>query len=67
MQSKPETRRGLHMPPRKATRGTTAKAPPMLKPLEDKVARLEAILEHLLYDVKGERGEMLRKRFYEQK
>ena len=53
------------MPPRKATRGPTAKAPPLLKPLEAKVARLEAILEHLLYDVKGDRGEVLRKKFYE--
>lgn len=48
-----------------APKKTTKRAPPMLKGVEDRLKKLEGILEHLLYDVKGDRGEMLRKRFYD--
>ena len=35
-----------------------------IRVLEMDLAKLTGLLEHLLYDVKGERGEMLRRKFY---
>lgn len=48
---------------------TTKKAPGLLDnpdylQLKRRVDNLEALVEVLLYDVNGERGEKLRKRFY---
>lgn len=36
-----------------------------IRVLEHDLAKLQTLIEHLLYDVKGERGEKLRAKFYE--
>ena len=52
-----------------ATKGRTKKAPGLLEnpeyiDLKNKVATLEKIVEHLIYEYPGQKGEKLRSWFY---
>jgi hypothetical protein len=57
------------MPPRKATKGNTTQAIKWYDTaeylqLKRKVDNLETLIEFLIYEIPGEKGERLRKRFY---